>query len=78
MCDGYESGRRRVMDEDSPLPLLFSIPELVDDKGETVRQAHGGHTGAGEGGGAEENGNQGILSGVKGDAREEARDVTER
>lgn len=30
---------------DSPLPLLLTIPELVDDKGQTVWQANRSHTG---------------------------------
>lgn len=31
--------------KDSLLPLLVSSPELVDYEGQTVREAHGGHTG---------------------------------
>lgn len=31
--------------KDSLLPLLVSRPELVDYEGQTIREAHGGHTG---------------------------------
>lgn len=44
-------GPKQVRDsrnEDSLLPLLVSSPELVDYKGQTVREAHGGHTGEDE------------------------------
>lgn len=32
----------------SPLPLLLSVPELVDDEGQTVRQTHRGYAAAEE------------------------------